>query len=471
MCNHEIVVSVFADDMHIEGASLIVDHESGKTVDESTTYPIIDNGVVPLLSDVSSSEDEDETSGCPVNATKPEVTTNPFGVVPLLVDTTSSEDEDKRSECFFSATEPEATKSPVSNVSAVTSQDSDTLLNESDEETEIELDEESATDNDDETLRETVLREQTLRTWLNLVEVAEDEEMDEFTRCMAAIVADIVEWWRQHTRDVNPFSYHVDFGTGSPIDLIMILALLPERLQRLISIEDSRRSPTSNGENMSWLHEQTTDILVQLSINPNPLSTHFGHDLATMVRNSVDEAWQEFTSGSYLEDQIHLQSLNELEPEQYRFPPSTSKIVFLFNPTEIHWTVVETSIAESAWTYTLYDSLSQRSKGPTWKACHAQLPLLERLICRASGFASPATREIIMANSAQQENVHDCGPIAVYNAIELLEGREPCTEIDPEELRLKFLRLIRDALYVLDLGLETPVFRAYMREVCLDYIP
>ena len=76
-----------------------------------------------------------------------------------------------------------------------------------------------------------------------------------------------------------------------------------------------------------------------------------------------------------------------------------------------------------------------------------------------------------MANSAQQENVHDCGPIAVYNAIELLEGREPCTEVDPEELRLNHLKLIRDALYVLDEGLEMPAFRAYMCRVCLDYLP
>lgn len=198
---------------------------------------------------------------------------------------------------------------------------------------------------------------------------------------------------------------------------------------------------------------------------------HFGESLASMIRDSVDEGWRVFTGRSWLEDQNHLLSNDDLEPDLYRFPPGTEKIVFLFNPTEAHWTVVEVDKDDLAWTYTLYNSLSQGEKGPTWKACQEQLPLLEQLICRASGFTEPATREIVIAESAQQENTYDCGPIAVYNAIELLEGRKPSTEIDADILRLKYLMLIRDALYVFDQGLETPAFRAYMRTVSLAYLP
>ena len=504
VCSYKIDTSLSADDMHIEAASQRFDHESGEAADESTAYHIIANGALPLSCGVSSSEDEDER--CPINEIESEVTTNSIGVVPLSSDARSSEDEDEssgqpisgiRSEvtanpvgvvplsgdgtlsgnengtlaCLFSETKPEATKSPLSSVSALSSRDSDTLLNESDQETATESDEESATDSVDEMSGERILREQTLRTWLKLVDVAEDEEMDDFTQSMAATVADIVEWWRQHTKDTNPSTYHIDFGVGSPINLLMILALLPERLQSLISIEDERRSPSSNGENMSWLHEQTVDVLIRLSIDPNPGSLRFGQGLASMVRDSVDSAWRVFTERSWLEDQLHLQSQSELECDQYRFPPSTTKIVFLFNPTEIHWTVVEISLADQVWTYTLYNSLSQAPTGATWKASQEQLPLLEQLICRASGFAPPATREIVVAKSAQQENAYDCGPITVYNAIELLEGREPCTEVDSEELRLNYLELIRDALYVLDEGLGTEAFRAYMRQVYLDYLP
>ena len=413
--------------MHIEGAFPMVDHESGKVIDKDPTKCIIADSVAPLSSDFSSSEDENESSGCPISEIEPES----VGAVFLSSGTTSSKDEDEDSKCWFSDTEPEVTKSSFSNVSAVPSQDSDTLLNESHEETEAESIEESAAE-----IAERILREQTLRTWLNLVEVAEDEEVDDITRSLTATVADIVEWWRNHTKDTNPSTYHIDFGLGSPIDLLMILALLPERLQSLIVIDDERRSPSSNGENMSWLHEQTVDLLIQLSTNPNPTSLHFGQGLASMVRVSVDSAWRAFTERSWLQDQLHLQSQNELSPDAYRFPPDTTKIVFVFNPTEIHWTVVEIALDSPTWTYTIYNSLTQDSTGATWAASQEQLPLLEQLICNASGFTPPTTREIITARSAQQVNVYDCGPIAVFNAIELLEGREPYTEIDAEELRL-----------------------------------
>lgn len=490
MYNREVDTRVLADDMHTEAASLMVEHESPKAVDARMPCPINDSGLVSASDDLRSSEDEDESSGCPISefvpevttncisevplsrdglSSEPKVTTNPVGEVSLFCDAPLSEHKDESAECRLCETEPEATKNSVS-VSAIASLESGTFLNESDEETEIESDEESSEDGDDETLGEMILREQTLRTWFNLVEVAEDEEMDDFTRSIAATAADIVEWWRKHTKDSSPSTYHIDFGIGSPIDLIMILALLPERLQSLVCIENEGRSPSGDGENMSWLHEQMTDVLIQLSIDPNPASVHFGQGLASMVRDSVDKAWRTFTERSWLEDQIHLQSHSELEPDQYQFPPDTSKIVFLFNPTEIHWTVVEIDIDESAWTYTLYNSLSQDETGPTWKACHEQLPLLEQLICRASGFAEPATRNFVVASSAQQENAYDCGPIAVYNAVELLEGRKPCTDIDPENLRLSHLELIRDALIVLDGGLETPAFRAYMRKVYLAYL-
>ena len=444
----------------------MVDHESGKAIDTDPTDCIIADMVAPLSNDVSSSEDEDERSGVPVREIEAEITTSPVDVVLLSSGTASSEAEDESSECRLSQTEPEVTKSSVSNVSFVPSQDSDTLLNESDEETEAESDEESAADR-----AERILRRQTLQTFLNLVDVAEDEQMDDFTQSLAATVADILEWWGNHTKDTNPSTYHIDFGLGSPIDLLMILALLPERLQSLIAIDDERRSPSSNGENMSWLHEQTVDLLIQLSTNPDPTSLRFGQGLASMVRHSVDSAWRAFTERSWLQDQLHLQSQNELEPDAYRFPPETTKIVFLFNPTEIHWTVVEIAIHDQTWTYTLYNSLTQNSTGAAWAASQEQLPLLEQLICNASGFAPPTTREITTERSAQQDNVYDCGPIAVFNAIELLEGREPCTEIDAEELRLYYLNLIRDALYVLDERLATSAFRAYMRKVCLDYLP
>ena len=314
-----------------------------------------------------------------------------------------------------------------------------------------------------------VLSVQTEETRIKLLEVAEDIDLDEIDRCFASTAADIVEWWQRLVGEESLTSYTVDLATGSPINLLMILALLPEKYQGLICIKDEHRSPSCNGENLSWLHEQTTDVLVRLSTDPDTSSIIFGQGIASMVRNDVDEGWRVFTGRSWLEDQIHLWSTGDLEADLYRFPPGTEKIVFLFNPTEIHWTVVEVDLDDYAWTYTLYNSLLQGEKGPTWRACQEQFPLLEQLICRASGFADPATREIVTADSAQQENTYDCGPIALYNAIELLDGRKPCTEIDPEILRLRYLKLILLALFLSDEGVEPAALRFLMRKVCLDY--
>lgn len=316
---------------------------------------------------------------------------------------------------------------------------------------------------------ERILKEQTEETRLNLIDVAADPDIDEDARSFVETVAEILEWWQELAEDQNPTSYQIDFGVGSPVNLLMVLALVPEKYQGCICIGDQHRSPFANGEYLSWLHEQTIDLLVRLSIDPIQQPVIFGQGLASLVRDEVDESWRAFTGRSWLEDQIHLCSNDELEWDLYRFPPETEKIVFLFNPTEIHWTVVEVDLDDDVWTYTLYNSLFQGEKGPTWKACQEQFPLLEQLICRASGFAKPETREIVAATSAQQDNPYDCGPIAIYNAIELLDGRKPKTEIDTEQLRLRYLMLILEALYLLDEDLETSEFKARMRKVCLDY--
>ena len=115
------------------------------------------------------------------------------------------------------------------------------------------------------------------------------------------------------------------------------------------------------------------------------------------------------------------------------------------------------------WTYTLYDSLTQGELGPIWDACRKQFHILEDLICSASGFKGPQTRELDRGASAQQKNPYDCGPIAIYNAIELVGGRKPNTKIDPEYLRLKYLQQIHKGLYLLDEGLEPSVVRLHMR--------
>lgn len=296
---------------------------------------------------------------------------------------------------------------------------------------------------------EEILKDQTEETRLNLISVAEDTENMLDARAFAVTASDIVELWQIDAEEKNPTSHQIDFGVGSPINLLMVLALLPEKYQEWICIRDKHRSPFENGENLSWLHEQSMDVLVGLSIDPAIQPIVFAPGLASMIRDDVDEGWRVFTGRSWLEDQLHLLSNDKLETDLYRFPPATEKIVFFFNPTEIHWTVIEVELRKGVWTYTLYNSLYQGDKGPSWRACQEQLPLLEQLICRASGFAEPSTREITSATSAQQENSYDCGPIAIYNATELLQGRKPESEVDTEELRLTYLTRILAGIHLL----------------------
>ena len=318
----------------------------------------------------------------------------------------------------------------------------------------------------DKAMREQCLREQTEETKLNLFELTRDTSMDDVPRSFALAVAMMVDWWQYYAQEVCPTSFQIPFG--SPMTLLMIFALLPEKYQHWISVEDENRSPFGNGQSLSWIHEGSMDSIVSISMDPAPTSHIFGRGLASMMRTDVDEAWQDITGKPWLEDQLNLLSDGKIEAEPYRFPPWTKKIVFFYNPTEVHWTVVGVDLSDKVWTYTLYNSFSHGKKGPTWNACQEHFPLLERLICCASGFLEPETREIVLGTSAQQDDAYDCGPIAIYNAMELLEGRGPRDEVDTEGLRLKYLTLILDALILLNEELELPEFRARMRKIWID---
>lgn len=316
------------------------------------------------------------------------------------------------------------------------------------------------------TLMEQCRKDQAEETKLNLLEVSKDPNMDDGTRSFALAVAMIIDWWQYYAQEDDPTSLQIYFGP--PLTLLMIFALLPEKYQSFISVDDKNRSPFGNDENFSWLHEQTMEVLVSISMDPAPKSHIFGVGLGSMMRSDVDAGWRVITGRCWLEDQLFLLSNGQLDKEMYHFPPETERIVFFFNPTEAHWTTVEIDLSDDVWTYSLYNSLSHGEKGPTWNACHEQFPFLEQLICRASGFPEPKTREIVAATSAQQDNAYDCGTIALYNAMELLEGRRPEHEVDTDNLRLKYLILILDALPLLDEGLDLAEFRSRMREIWLS---
>ena len=459
---------------------LILSDKSVQTDDESTTYAFSPTTDVALLHYDESYAADDENQAYSVNETQAESNDNERATFASLKtpEDQLSRDQSGATECDLGGG---AAYSELEEAAVVVGTDRKSMMEESsgeplgeppshhvDVETNPEMEKQESATTPVNTLMEEILRTQTEQTRENLDYVAQHQDFDQVPRNLAGVLADIICLWQHFAQGEDPTSYQIHFGAGQPLTLLMVLALLPEQYQYFICMEEAHRSPFGDGANLSWLHEQTMDVLAGLSTDPVPVFRFFGPGLAAMIRDDLDESWKKFTGRSWLEDQIHLLSKDELELDFYRFPPESKKIVFFFNPTEIHWTVVEVNLDDEVWTYTLYNSSSQGAKGPAWKACQKQLPLLEQLICRASGFPEPKNREIVIGASAQQDNPYDCGPIAIHNAQELLEGHTPSTDVDTEDLRLRGLYLIRDALLLLEEGLEIPEFRARMRELYME---
>ena len=99
---------------------------------------------------------------------------------------------------------------------------------------EIEADDQCETYTPSKSEIEQILKEQTEESRLQLINIAEDPEMDPGGRSFAETVAVILEWWQAHAEEQNPTSHQIDFSVGSPMSLLMVLALIPEQYQSFI---------------------------------------------------------------------------------------------------------------------------------------------------------------------------------------------------------------------------------------------
>ena len=117
---------------------------------------------------------------------------------------------------------------------------------------------------------------------------------------------------------------------GLKLNLLQVFALLAEEYQKCILVDDQDRSPNRDGYDMSWLHDQTMNVLVQLACHPGQDSVRFSRDLASGVRIKVDEIMLKAHSTSYLE--YHIREMLENKPrsnwmadELYYFPSFDEK--------------------------------------------------------------------------------------------------------------------------------------------------
>jgi hypothetical protein len=153
-----------------------------------------------------------------------------------------------------------------------------------------------------------------------------------------------------------------------------------------------------------------------------------------MMLKAHSTSYLEYHIGEMLENRPRS---NWIADELYYFSPSTKRIVYFFNYSEKHWTLLATDVSREKWTHTLYNSLEIGPEGAAWSAAHKLLPLIEALIQGASALPKPKRFEIVAGKSAQQTNSYDCGVITVYNAVQLLNGRKPEEHVDAKQLRVE----------------------------------
>lgn len=290
---------------------------------------------------------------------------------------------------------------------------------------------------------------------LDLSTKSRDQSLKEFAIHLAAIIS----IWQTRCQESNPLDFDIKIN-GCPISLFEILCLVPEEYQSHINIPDPRGTSTKTQTNHSWLNERIMNTLVQLSREPGHESVYFAPGITSNVRESIDQVTRFEFSRGWLDQQILNMAAgaagDEWNPENiYTVPKTTTKLVFFFNYTEAHWMLLATDINEILWIHHWYNSSETRGenkyRGASWKAVSEQMPRLERLVMKASGLrCGSLTSGVKIRKSAQQVNSYDCGVISVYNAIEVLNERAPKTVVDAKELRLGYLKLIRDTVEGMD---------------------
>jgi hypothetical protein len=150
----------------------------------------------------------------------------------------------------------------------------------------------------------------------------------------------------------------------------------------------------------------------------------------------MDNLFKKTNGKLSLEYRIHQKDIGEPESvwnpvKIYTFPKNTTKIVYFFNYSESHWTLLEMNLGKDPW---------NAAKGN----CH----LLENLVQAALGIPPPEKPSKIESGlSIKQINYFDCGALAVVNALVILFGRK--TEqwsIDCNKVRLTWLTLLNEKL-------------------------
>jgi hypothetical protein len=280
---------------------------------------------------------------------------------------------------------------------------------------------------------------------------------DKYLKDFAFQMHEIIGHWQRRAGTKNPLEYAVEFAPGISATLLQVFALVPEDYQEYIKVNNPKRFP--NNRPYSWLDESIMNVLVHLECEKrNPDDTvRFGFQLAFDIRDSMDNLFEQTSGKLFLEYRIHQKDIGEPETDWnplkiYTFPKNTTKIVYFFNYSESHWTLLEMDLGKDQWVHTLYNSFDNGTnsdmKGPSWNAAKGNCHLLENLVQAALGIPPPEKpSKIISGLSNKQINDYDCGVLTVANAILLLFGRKTKRwSIDCNKVRLEWLTLLNKKL-------------------------
>ena len=112
-------------------------------------------------------------------------------------------------------------------------------------------------------------------------------------------------------------------------------------------------------------------------------------------------------------------------------PATAKRVVFLYNPTRIHWVAVEVSFSDNGGKIIVYNPLRSSEKGATLKLARNELPLLCELDSKRPG--SPLALngftwtsncvEYPLCPQQDEDIAVDCGPVSLLSALFRLNTR------------------------------------------------
>ncbi|KAL3427094.1 hypothetical protein PVAG01_00603 [Phlyctema vagabunda] len=297
-------------------------------------------------------------------------------------------------------------------------------------------------------------------------DVATNRGCDSELRCLARTLVCIIGFWQSQAGDKEPSHHPIKLHQDTvTVTLLQVFALVPAHYQWMVLVNMEERARDGDP---SWLCESIMEVLVVLNRNRQVNANFFAPAMASMARGSLDDYYQDVFPKSYLEyvvNEVPDDKEDWVEGRSFKVPPATESIVYFYNYTEEPWTVGVIGVHDNKWKHSLLDSFTtEETKGPLFKSFKRHSGHFQTLIQTASGLPLVKGSVYSSGKSAQQYNTNDCGVIAVYNAIQILNGATRQTGVDTTRQRLGFLEDVLKKLKTLpqpgstnvDAGLNSP---------------